>query len=92
MPRILPEAYEDLVRLDAAHTSFGGKAPFPSETVLDKVELLDEFPLIGPIHPDPFLARHGFRKLSAGRWVVAYRVDDDVPTVYRVFHQREARN
>lgn len=91
MIRILPEAYEDLAKLDAAHAAFGGAEPFPSDVVLDKVGLLDSFPLIGPIHPDPFLARRGYRKLLAGRWVVTYRVDKDEPTVYRVFHQRARR-
>ena len=91
MPRILPEAYEDLAKLDAARSAFGGSEPFPSDAVLAKIELLDSFPLLGPMHPDPFLARRGYRKLLAGRWVVTYRVDDDGPTVYRVFHQRSAR-
>lgn len=88
MVRILPEAYEDLSRLDASHMAFGGKEPFPSDIVLDKIELLDSYPLIGPLHPDAYLARRGFRKLIAGRWVVTYRVDDGEPTIYRVFHQR----
>lgn len=87
MIRILESAYEDLVNLDAVHASFGGKEPFPSEAVLEKLELLDEFPLIGPIHHDVFLAQRGFRKLIVGRWTVVYRLDDQIPTVYRVFHQ-----
>lgn len=91
MVRILPEAYEDLAKLDAAHAAFGGTDPFPSSAVLDKIELLDSFPLMGPMHPDSFLARRGYRKLLAGRWVVTYRVDADGPAVYRVFHQRAVR-
>jgi len=91
MVRILPEAYEDLAKLDAVHMSFGGTRPFPSDAVLDKVELLESFPLMGPIHPDPFLARRGYRKLLVDRWVVTYRVDADGPVVFRVFHQRSSR-
>ena len=91
MVRFLPEAYEDLAKLDAAHTAFGGKPPYPSDAILNKIELLDTFPLMGPIHPDPFLAQRGFRKISADRWVATYRVDDDIPTIYRVFHQRSAQ-
>ena len=91
MVRILPEAFDDLSKLDAAHTLFGGTEPYPSDVVLAKVELLDSFPFLGPIHPDPFLARRGYRKLLAGRWVVTYRVDADGATIYRVFHQRAVR-
>lgn len=91
MPRVLPEAYEDLARLDATHAAFDGKEPFPSDVVLGKAELLDSFPLLGPIHPDPFLARRGYRKLLAGRWVLDYRVEGSEPVIYRVFHQRAAQ-
>lgn len=91
MVRFLPETYEDLAKLDAVHAAFGGKAPYPSDAILNKVELLATFPLMGPIHPDSFLAQRGSRKISADRWVATYRVDDDIPTVYRVFHQRSAQ-
>lgn len=88
MARILPEAYEDLAHLDAARIAFGGADPFPSEVVLDKIQLLDQFPLLGPLHPDSFLAQRGYRKLTAGRWVFIYRLDAGEPAVHRVFHQR----
>ena len=89
MVKFTERAYEDLATLDAAHASFGGKGPFPSDAVLEKATLLDSFPLIGPLHHDSFLAQRGFRKLIAGRWIAVYRVDEQVPTIYRVFHQRE---
>ncbi len=90
MTRFLPDAYEDLARLDMLHARAAGKPPFPSDTVLGKAELLDSFPLLGPMHLDPFLADRGFRRLFAGRWVAVYRVDGGEACIYRVFHQRSA--
>ena len=88
MPRFLPEAYEDLARLDMLHTLAGGQPPFPSDAVLERAQLLDSFPLAGPVHLDPFLASRGFRRLFAGRWAAVYRVDGGEACIYRVFHQR----
>ncbi len=86
--RFLPQAYEDLRKLDEYHVMNGGRAPFPSDAVLDKVALLETYPLSGPIHQDRVLASRDFRKLLAGRWAVIYRVEDDGVVIYRVFHQR----
>lgn len=84
----LPQAYDDLRKLDEYHVLSGGREPFPSDAVLDKVALLETYPLMGPMHQDPVLAGRGFRKLLAGRWATVYRVEGDQVIVYRVFHQR----
>lgn len=86
--RFLPGAYDDLRKLDEYHALSGGREPFPSDAVLDKVTLLETYPLMGPLHQDSVLAGRDFRKLLVGRWVVIYRVEDDQVVVYRVFHQR----
>ena len=86
--RFLPQAYEDLRKLDEYHAMNSGRSPFPSDAVLDEVALLETYPLMGPIHQDRMLASRDFRKLLAGRWVVVYRAEGDGVVVYRVFHQR----
>ena len=46
---------------------------------------LQDFPLLGPLHPDPELAALGYRKLVLTKtYVAVYRVIDDTVTVYRV--------
>lgn len=86
--RFLPQAYEDLRKLDEYHVLNDGREPFPSDIVLDKAVLLEAYPLMGALHQDRVLADRDFRKLLAGRWVVIYRVEDDQAVIYRVFHQR----
>lgn len=55
------------------------------KTIREEVSRLQEFPLIGPVHPDPELALLGYRKLVLNKtYVAVYRVIDDVVTVYRV--------
>lgn len=55
------------------------------ETLCTEISRLREFPLLGPIHPDPELASLGYRKLVLNKTYVAiYKVIDDVVTIYRV--------
>ena len=88
MVRLLAKAYEDLLDLDAHHGRAGGTAPYPSEVVVEKLRLLEAYPLAGPLHHDSYLADRGYRKLLAGKWVAVYRVEGDDVLVVRVFHQR----
>ncbi len=88
MVRLLAKAYEDLLDLDAHHGRVGGAEPFPSDVVIQKLRLLESFPLAGPLHQDPYLADRGYRKLLTGKWVAVYRVEGEDVLVARVFHQR----
>lgn len=51
----------------------------------EQIGRLQDFPLLGPLHPDPELAALGYRKLVLTKTYVAiYRVIDDAVTIYRV--------
>lgn len=55
------------------------------DTICGEIGRLCEFPLLGPIHPDPELASLGYRKLVLNKTYVAiYKMIDDVVTIYRV--------
>ena len=87
-PRIQLSAYEDIASI-AEHLKKAVSSRVAAETVeriLDKIDLLAATPYLGPLHHDPVLAQHGYRKLVVGRYIVVYRVDDDQTTVLRVFH------
>ena len=54
-------------------------------TIREEIDRLGEFPMLGPIHPDPELALLGYRKLVLNKTYVAiYKMIDDVVTIYRV--------
>ena len=57
--------------------------------LLDTIDLLEETPLIGPLHHDPVLQSMGYRKLLCGQYVCIYRIVDGIPIVYRVFHESQ---
>lgn len=55
------------------------------KTIREEVSRLQEFPLIGSVHPDPELALLGYRKLVLNKtYVAVYKLIGDVVTVYRV--------
>lgn len=91
-PKILPAAYEDI--LNIADYRVREVRPNSAEEItnrlLDTIDLLEEAPLIGPLHHDPALQSMGYRKLLCGQYVCIYRIVDGTPFVYRVFH--ESRN
>lgn len=54
-------------------------------TIREEIGRLQEFPLIGQVHPDPELAVMGYRKLVLNQtYVAVYRLIGDVVTVYRI--------
>lgn len=58
-------------------------------TVRQTVEKLAEFPLMGQTHPDPLLARQGYRKLVLTKTYVAiYKIIDDTVYIYRIVNGR----
>lgn len=54
-------------------------------TIREEIGRLQEFPLIGQVHPDPELAILGYRKLVLNKtYVAVYKLIDDAVMVYRV--------
>ncbi|MDO4437316.1 MAG: type II toxin-antitoxin system RelE/ParE family toxin [Coriobacteriaceae bacterium] len=88
-PEILPAAFDDI--LSIADHRIKTVGPQSARAITDKlltsISLLETTPLMGPLHQDPVLHDLGFRKLVSGSYICIYRVLDDVPTIYRVFHE-----
>ena len=58
--------------------------------ILDTMRLLEETPLLGPLHHDDDLRRLGYRKLFCGEYICIYKVVEDRAVVLRVFHGSES--
>ncbi len=55
----------------------------------DTINRLADFPLLGQTHPDPILARNGFRKLVLTKtYVAVYKIIDDTVYIYRIVNSR----
>ncbi len=87
-PLVQLSAYEDISAIAEGLERFSGKrdADTAVEHILVGIDSLASSPYLGPLHQDPMLACLGYRKLVLGKYIVAYRVDDDCATVLRVFH------
>lgn len=49
------------------------------------IRKLEDFPLLGQIHPDPLLASQGYRKLVLNQTYVAiYKIMDGTVYIYRI--------
>ena len=90
-PRILSSAVEDISQIADHRLRHVGpnSAEAVTDKLLDTIALLGDAPFLGPLHHDPVLQSMGFRKLVCGQYVCVYRIVDDVPTVYRVFHESQ---
>lgn len=88
-PRILASALEDISAIADYHLRRvgPGSAESVADKLLDSIALLGTTPYLGPLHHDSVLQSMGYRKLACGHYVCAYRLIDEVPTVYRVFHE-----
>ena len=54
-------------------------------SIREQIGRLRDFPLLGPLHPDPELAALNYRKLVLTKtYVAVYRLIDDTVTIYRV--------
>lgn len=86
--RILQSAWEDSADIADYHLHEVG--PISAERITDKlldgIDLLAANPYLGPLHQDAKLQARNFRKLICGGYVCVYRIDDGVPTIYRIFH------
>lgn len=90
-PKILSAAFDDILRIaDHRIRAIGLRsAQEITDKLLAAIGLLESTPLMGPLHHDPVLQNMGFRKLVCRPYVCIYRMLDDVPTVYGVFHESQ---
>lgn len=89
-PRILQSAWKALADIADYLVRVSGErvAKETTDEILDMIQLLAVTPLLGPLHHDPVLQRLRYRKLICGGYLCVYRMIDDAPVVYRVFHER----
>lgn len=57
-----------------------------TDRILDTLEKLAEFPLMGPLHSDEFLARMEYRKVLCDDYVCVYKLIDYTVFIYRIVH------
>lgn len=88
--RILTPAWQDIERIADIHMSAVGphSAEIITDKLLDKITLLTEQPLIGPLHTDEFLAMRQYRKLICGNYIIVYKLIDSTVFIYRVVDGR----
>ena len=82
----LPTAWQDLVKISDLHLQLVGpdSAERITDEILDAIEGLARFPYMGPLHPDPVLARMEYRKLVCRKYIVIYRVIEATVYIYRI--------
>lgn len=82
-----PEALSDLeeiVKFHITHVGVNSSRKIYT-TIQDCIKKLQDFPLMGQIHPDPVLAANGYRKLvTKVPYVCIYRVFADHIYIYRI--------
>ena len=88
--RILTPAWQDIERIADIHMSAVGphSAESITDKLLDKITLLAEQPLIGPLHTDEFLAMRQYRKLICGNYIIVYKLLDSTVCIYCVVDGR----
>lgn len=82
-----PSAREDIISIGRYHLEKVGaqSARTITDTLIDTIERLGDFPLLGQSHPDPVMASKGYRKLVLTKTYVAiYKVIDAAVYVYRI--------
>jgi addiction module RelE/StbE family toxin len=83
----LSPAKTDIVNIGRYHLEKVGPASAKKITdmILDSIDQLSSFPLMGATHPDPLLAAKGYRKLVVSApYVCVYKVLDDGVYIYRI--------
>lgn len=85
---ILTPALNDIDRIADYHLVAVGPASARKITdrLLDCIEKLSEYPLMGTEHSDSVLQKQGYRKLVCGEYICVYRLIDDAVNVYRIVH------
>lgn len=85
--RILQIAREDMGEVYCYITLDNSKSALAMiNKIVDKIDLLAQFPLIGKIVPDRELAKQEYRMLTIDYYLGFYRVFDSEVVVYRVLH------
>ena len=77
----LPLAEADILGIVRFHAEQAGPASAREiyRSIWEQIGRLQDFPMLGPIHPDPELAALGYRKLVLTKtYVAVYRLIDDV--------------
>ena len=71
---ILTPAWRDIDRISDYHLMAVGpqSAEQITDKLLDTIDLLADHPYMGPLHPDPVLARNEYRKAICGSYVCVY--------------------
>ena len=84
----LPSAWQDLTKIADLHLQLVGpeSAERITDEILDAIDDLSRFPYMGPLHPDPVLARMEYRKLVCRKYVAVYRVMDSTVYLYRIIN------
>jgi len=85
---ILTPALHDIDKIADYHLLAVGpvSAEKITDKLLDSIEKLGEYPLMGTEHTDPVLQKEGYRKLVCGEYICIYRLIDDTIYIYRVVH------
>ena len=85
---ILTPALNDIDQIADYHLLAVG--PISAEKITDKlidsIEKLSEYPLMGTEHSDSVLQKKGYRKLVCGDYICVYRLIDDTIYIYRVVY------
>ena len=87
----LTPAVQDFEEIVKYHASMVGpqSARKIYATMRDTINALRQYPLMGPVHPDPLLASQGFRKLVLTKtYVAVYKMIDGTVTIYRIVNGR----
>ena len=84
--KILTPAWNDLERIAGMHLSQVGvqSAKKVTDGILDRIELLGTFPYGCSTVPDEGLSERGYRMAIYKKYLIIYRVIDDVVYVYHI--------
>ncbi len=83
----LEPAKDDILSIAEFHLEKVGplSAKKITDTLIDAIDRLVNYPLMGPTHPDPVLAEKGYRKLVASeQYVCIYKVFPNAVYIYRI--------
>lgn len=85
---ILSPAWQDLNNIADYHLQMAGiiSAKKVTDCIMDTLDKLQRFPLIGALHSDTVLAKMQYRKIRCGDYVCVYRLIEKTVFVYRIVH------
>ncbi|MCM1057853.1 MAG: type II toxin-antitoxin system RelE/ParE family toxin [Firmicutes bacterium] len=83
---ILPAAWEDLKRIEDWYAvQFGVETALKvSESILDVLKRLEEFPDSGSLTPDEWLNRQGYRMVICKKHIAIYKQIGKVVYIYHI--------